>query len=103
MGKRRPVRNCGNCWWFVEYLESFKARCDFDGYCQYDMKPHKCSDKCEDWTKMHTLMGCDNCDHCAYLGGGDFVCGLGQPVLVMEEWQPTEAYYACKGKHWIER
>lgn len=103
MGKRRPFRNCGNCWWFVEYTESFKARCDFDGYCQLSMKPHKCSDVQYCWEAMADLPECDNCGHCTYLGEGDYVCGVGEPVLVIDEWHPTEAYLACEGKSWIEK
>lgn len=38
------------------------------------------------------------CDHCTYIGGGDFLCdrpGLDEPVLVMDEWEPTEHYMEC--------
>ena len=45
------------------------------------------------------LKTCDPnlCDHCMYLGDGDFVCdlhGLGpeETVFVMEEWEPTEHF-----------
>ena len=32
------------------------------------------------------------CDCCQYIGEGDFICdkGPGQPVLVVEDWQPNE-------------
>lgn len=38
------------------------------------------------------------CDHCMYLGEGDFVCdkGPGQPVLVVEDWQPNENAGRCR-------
>lgn len=40
------------------------------------------------------------CDHCMYLGEGDFVCdlhGLGpeETVFVMEDWEPTEHFLQC--------
>lgn len=41
------------------------------------------------------------CDHCMYLGEGDFVCdlhGLGpeETVFVMEDWEPTEHFLQCR-------
>lgn len=41
------------------------------------------------------------CDHCMYLGEGDFVCdlnGLGPDttVFVMEDWEPTEHFLQCR-------
>ena len=41
------------------------------------------------------------CDHCMYLGEGDFVCdlhGLGpeETVFVMEDWEPTERFLQCR-------
>ena len=40
------------------------------------------------------------CDHCMYLGEGDFVCdlhGLGpeETGFVMEDWEPTEHFLQC--------
>ncbi|MBR3741015.1 MAG: hypothetical protein IKN04_11275 [Clostridia bacterium] len=41
------------------------------------------------------------CDHCIYVGGGDFVCDKypdqkGNPmVLVVEDWQPNENNLLC--------
>lgn len=39
------------------------------------------------------------CDHCTYIGEGDFICdsGPGEPVLVVDDWEPTENYLQCKG------
>lgn len=49
------------------------------------------------------LKTCDPnlCDHCMYLGEGDFVCdlhGLGpeETVFVLEDWEPTENYLQCR-------
>lgn len=41
------------------------------------------------------------CDHCMYIGDGDFVCdlhGLGpeETVFVLEDWEPTENYLQCR-------
>lgn len=32
------------------------------------------------------------CDNCIYIGDGDFICdrGPGEPVLVVEDWEPNE-------------
>lgn len=40
------------------------------------------------------------CDHCIYLGEGDFVCTLhgldpDNTVFVMDDWTPTEFYLQC--------
>lgn len=39
------------------------------------------------------------CDCCQYIGEGDFICdkGPGQPVLVVEDWQPNENAGAAGG------
>lgn len=37
------------------------------------------------------------CDNCNYIGEGDFICDRGpEPVLVMDEWEPTENFERCK-------
>lgn len=42
------------------------------------------------------------CDHCMYLGEGDFVCvtstawGPEETVFVMEDWEPTEHFLQCR-------
>ena len=38
------------------------------------------------------------CDCCQYIGEGDFICdkGPGQPVLVVEDWQPNENAGRCR-------
>lgn len=48
------------------------------------------------------LKTCDPnlCDHCMYLGEGDFVCDLHslgpeETVFVMEDWEPTERFLQC--------
>ena len=41
------------------------------------------------------------CDHCTYIGEGDFLCDKfeeedGEPTVVMTDWEPTESYVRCK-------
>ena len=41
------------------------------------------------------------CDHCEYIGEGDFICdlhGVGpdNTVFVIEGWEPTEHHLQCK-------
>ena len=40
------------------------------------------------------------CDHCMYLGEGDFMCDLHEDdpdkVLVISDWEPTENFMQCK-------
>lgn len=39
------------------------------------------------------------CEHCIYICGGDFVCDKkAEPVLVIEEGEPTEDFMWCN-KH----
>ena len=38
------------------------------------------------------------CDHCVYIGEGDFICdkGPGEPVIVVEDWVPNEDAGRCR-------
>lgn len=41
------------------------------------------------------------CDHCLYIGEGDFICDdfPGEAyVAVMTDWEPTEKYLHCRRK-----
>lgn len=43
------------------------------------------------------------CDHCLYIGDGDFICdlhGMGpeETVFVLEDWMRTEHYLQCKNE-----
>ena len=41
----------------------------------------------------------ESCPCCVYLGEGDFACDKdGDYVMVMEEWEPTDAYLHCTKK-----
>ena len=40
------------------------------------------------------------CDHCQYIGDGDFICDDAPegPVIVVDGWEPTENYLRCRNK-----
>ena len=40
---------------------------------------------------------CQDCEHCIYICDGDFICDMDEPVLVMEDYTPTEDYLYCGG------
>ena len=52
------------------------------------MKKKKITDKPE---------ACITCEHCIYIGEGDYICDVDEPVLVMEEHLPSDDYYYCGG------
>lgn len=43
---------------------------------------------------------CYSCDHCTYLGGGDHMCDVDNEIVV-DAWDPTDEFYHCKGKDYI--
>ena len=38
---------------------------------------------------------CSGCDHCVYIGEGDYICDRAQPFICMEDHCPNEFYGAC--------
>lgn len=38
------------------------------------------------------------CEHCQYIGEGDFICDEGRegPVIVVEDWMPNENAGRCR-------
>lgn len=38
---------------------------------------------------------CDRCEHCIYIGEGDYICDKGLPFICMEEHSPSTYYGAC--------
>ena len=47
--------------------------------------------------KRKYLNNCEICEDCIYICEGDFICDkYGYPVLVKEDWCPTEFYSDCK-------
>ncbi len=54
--------------------------------------------------KRPVLKLCDPgmCDHCTYVGEGDFLCDdyPGEVyVIVMSDWEPTEYFLHCMRRH----
>lgn len=47
---------------------------------------------------MLTAKCCENCDNCVPIGEGDHVCIAGEPVLILDDYEPTEDYYYCAGQ-----
>ena len=40
---------------------------------------------------------CETCEDCLYIGEGDFICDrYYPPVIVKEDWTPTNYYCNCK-------
>ena len=44
---------------------------------------------------------CFECDHCQYIGEGDHICDVNMEIIVCE-WEPTDMFYHCGGKEFIE-
>lgn len=42
---------------------------------------------------------CNNCAHCQYIGEGDSICDITYEC-VLEDWEPTDNFMKCDGKHW---
>lgn len=40
---------------------------------------------------------CYECEHCVYLGEGGYMCDLTNDIVI-EDWQPDDAFYHCGGK-----
>lgn len=54
-------------------------------------------------TKKEREKICYNCDHCIYIGEGDYICDADyEPKIVMEEHEPNDNYYWCAGTEWEE-
>lgn len=44
---------------------------------------------------------CITCDHCIYIGEGDYICDADDnPIIVMEEFSPNDNYWHCAGSEW---
>ena len=51
--------------------------------------------KKEKTTSNKKIKVCDQCVNCQYIGEGDFICTLEEPVLVMEDFCPTDEFMYC--------
>ena len=48
--------------------------------------------------EITSMAGCINCENCIPIGEGDHICTeLDEPILVIEEYEPTDDYFACGG------
>lgn len=45
---------------------------------------------------------CFECDHCIYCCEGDHLCDVNNEFIT-EDWEPTDMFYHCLGKEFIER
>lgn len=45
--------------------------------------------------KKEKKKDCFECEECLYIGEGDFACMKDIPVIVMEEYFPTEEFNYC--------
>lgn len=52
--------------------------------------------------KPKKVKTCDQCCNCQYIGEGDFVCMLNEPVIVMEDFCPNAEYMYCGGADYEE-
>lgn len=47
--------------------------------------------------KKKTPKICNTCVNCVYIGEGDFICDVNEPILVLEDFTPTEDFMSCNG------
>lgn len=45
---------------------------------------------------------CNTCANCQCIGEGDHVCIADEPVLVLEDYMPTDDFYFCNGENYEE-
>lgn len=52
--------------------------------------------------EVTSSMCCLTCENCIPIGEGDHVCfeALDDPVLVLEDYEPTDNYFACGGSEY---
>lgn len=43
---------------------------------------------------------CLTCDHCVYIGEGDYICDVDEPTLVLSDWKPTDMFNCCNECDW---
>lgn len=44
---------------------------------------------------------CFECGNCQYIGEGDHICDLNME-LITDDWEPTDMFYHCGGKDFVE-
>ena len=45
---------------------------------------------------------CNTCANCIYIGEGDYICNVDEPILVMEDHMPNENFIYCGLADWEE-
>ena len=45
-----------------------------------------------------TARCCENCANFVPIGEGDHVCIADEPILILDDYEPTEDYYYCNGE-----
>ena len=45
---------------------------------------------------------CATCSNCQYIGEGDFICTVDEPIIVMEDFCPNENHICCGLADWEE-
>ena len=45
---------------------------------------------------------CFECANCQYIGEGDHICDVSMDIIV-DEWEPTDMFYHCGGKEFVEQ
>jgi len=46
--------------------------------------------------KKNKICDPEQCEHCVYLGEGDFACDDNDFAIVIENWEPTDDYMICE-------
>lgn len=46
---------------------------------------------------------CNTCANCVYIGEGDYICDVDEPILVMEDHIPNENFICCGLADWEEQ
>lgn len=54
-------------------------------------------------TKNNQPKICSNCANCVYIGEGDYICDVDEPIIVMEDHMPNENFCACNECDWEEQ
>ena len=45
---------------------------------------------------------CENCQHCEYIGEGDYYCDCTQSIVITDFTDSTEDYLGCHGIYYLE-
>lgn len=47
------------------------------------------------------IMSCHECEHCEYVGEGDYVCDQDYSIVLTDWNTPTEDYLHCEGEDFV--